>query len=100
MLLSKKIVIAAACLAVAGFAGFRVTAWAGAGPASECRLRFTPDARQNCYERFFTDRLTSSGVAGAVAALDTLTRRDRNVSRRAHEYAHGIGIESYSRYPD
>src|SRR5687768_13330873 len=100
MLLSKKIVIGAACLAVAGFGGFRVTAWASGGPGSECRLRLTPSARANCYERFFTDRLTRYGVENAVATLDTVTRRDRNVSRRAHEIAHGIGIASYARYPD
>ena len=32
MLLSTKIVIGAACLTVAGFGSFRVTAWAGRGP--------------------------------------------------------------------
>jgi hypothetical protein len=99
MLLPKKLAIAAACLAVAGFAGFRVTAWA-AGPGHECRLKFIPDARARCYQRFFNSRLIANGVADAAGVLDTLSRRDRDVARRAHEYAHGIGIEAYSRYPD
>src|SRR5687767_13959698 len=100
MLLSNKIVIGAACLAVAGFGGFRVSAWASGGPGSECRLRLTSSARADCYERFFVDRLARYGVENAVATLDTVGRRDRNVSRRAHEIAHGIGIASYARYPD
>ena len=98
MPLSKKIAIGAVCLLVAGFAGFRVTAWAG-GPAAECKFRLGTQ-RAACYQRFFTSRLISDGVAGAVAILDTLSGRDRGVSRRAHEYAHGIGIEAYTRYPD
>src|SRR5688572_14260876 len=100
MLRSKKIVIGAACLVVAGFAGFGVTAWAAGGLASECRFRLRAAARTDCYERFFNARLATYGVGNAVATLDTLTRRDRDVSRRAHEYVHGIGIEASSRYPD
>ncbi|MGH7521254.1 MAG: hypothetical protein ACREMI_08230 [Gemmatimonadales bacterium] len=100
MPLSKKIAFAAACLAVVGFAGFRVTGWATGGLGGECRRRFTPDGRAECYERLFTDRLAAYGVANAVATLDTIARNDRTVSRRAHEYAHGIGIEAYGRYPD
>lgn len=95
MPVSKKIAIGAACLMVAGFVGFRVAG----GPAGECKLRLG-DARSACYQRFFTSRLVGDGVAGAVAILDTLSQHDRDVSRRAHEYAHGIGIEAYTRYPD
>jgi len=97
---AKQIAIGVACVAVAGFAGFRVTAWARGGPASECRRKFSPDARGACYQRFFANRLASYGVANAVATLDTLIASDRDVSRRAHDYAHGIGIEAYGRYPD
>src|SRR6185436_3872923 len=95
MPLSKKIAIGAASLMIVGFAGFRVSG----GPAGGCRLRLG-NARAACYQRFFTSRLVSDGVAGAVAILDTLSRDDRDVSRRAHEYAHGIGIAAYTRYPD
>ncbi|HXE82485.1 MAG TPA: hypothetical protein VN513_04015 [Gemmatimonadales bacterium] len=95
MPLSKKIAIGAACLMIVGVAGFRVSG----GPARGCRLRLG-NARAACYQRFFTSRLVSNGVAGAVAILDTLSQHDRDVSRRAHEYAHGIGIEAYMRYPD
>jgi hypothetical protein len=97
---SKKIVIGAACLVVAGVAGFGVTAFAAGGLASECRFRIRSTNRAACYQRFFTSRLATYGVANAVATLDTLSGRDRDVSRRAHEYAHGIGIEAYTRYPD
>jgi hypothetical protein len=97
---AKQISIAVICLMVLVFAGFRVTAWAKGGLGSECRRRFTPDARGACYERLFTDRLTRYGVADAVATLDELSSSDRGVARRAHEYAHGIGIEAYRRYPD
>lgn len=96
----KNIAIVAACVAVAGFAGFRVTAWAKGGLASDCRRKFSPVTRGACYERFFANRLDTYGVANAVATLDTLIASDRDVSRRAHEYAHGIGIAAYSRYPD
>ena len=95
MPLSRKIAIGAASLMIVGFAGFRVSG----GPAGRCKLRLG-NARAACYQRFFTSRLVSDGVAGAVAILDTLSRDDRDVSRRAHEYAHGIGIEAYTRYPD
>ena len=95
MPLSKKIAISAACLVALGFAGFRMAG----GPAGECRFRLG-NARSACFQRFLTSRLISDGVAGAVAILDTLSRQDRDVSRRAHEYAHGIGIEAYTRYPD
>ena len=97
---AKHVAIALACVAVAGFAGFRVTAWATGGLASECRRKLTADGRSACYERFFADRLATYGVANAVAALDTLAASDGGVSRRAHEYAHGIGIEAYGRFPD
>src|SRR5512145_1718975 len=100
MVHSKKIVIGAACLVVAGVAGFGVTAWAAGGLASECRFRLRSTARVDCYERFFNARLATYGVANAVATLDTLARRDRDVSLRVHEYAHGIGIVAYTRYPD
>src|SRR6267378_7717732 len=96
---AKQIAIVVACVA-AGFAGFRVTAWARGGLASECRRKFSPNARGACYQRFFANRLASYGVANAVATLDTLIASDRDVSRRAHDYAHGIGIEAYGRYPD
>src|SRR6185436_15198356 len=95
MPLSRKIAIGAASLMIVGFAGFRVSG----GPAGRCKLRLG-NARAACYQRFFTSRLVNDGVAGAVAILDTLSRDDRDVSRRAHEYAHGIGIAAYTRYPD
>ena len=99
---AKKISIVAACLAVTAFAGFRVTGWAwgGRGLARDCRRTLSPHARGACYERFFTNRLDVYGVANAVATLDTLIASDHDVSRRAHEYAHGIGIAAYARYPD
>jgi hypothetical protein len=97
---SKQIAIAVVGITVAVFAGFRVTAWAKNGLGGECRRHFSADARAACYQRFFDARLDQYGVANAVATLDTLTRTDRDISRRAHEYAHGIGIEAYGRYPD
>lgn len=97
---AKQVSIVAVGLIVVAFAGFRVTAWAKGGLGSECRRRFTPNGRGECYERFFTDRLARFGVANAVATLDMLASSDRDVARRSHEYAHGIGIQAFSRYPD
>jgi hypothetical protein len=100
MLSAKQMAIILTGLTAAGFAGFSVTGWAKGGMASECRRRFSSDARGACYERFFADRLAVYGVANAVATLDTLAAEDRDVARRAHEYAHGIGIAGYGRFAD
>lgn len=97
MLSAKHIAIVVAGVTVAGLA---VSMRSSGGLASECRRTPVPDARAACFERFFGGRLAAYGVANAVATLDTLSAKDPDVSLRAHEYAHGIGIEAYARFPD
>ena len=53
-----------------------------------------------CYARVLVGYLDRYGVARAVAALDSLAVADSEVARHAHEYAHGIGILAYRRFPE
>jgi hypothetical protein len=97
----KAVVVAAAALAVAGLAAAKYVRPAGsAGSAGkECR-QFSGDDRRACYTRLLSERLTKQGLASAVATLDQLTAADPEMAERAHEFAHGIGIEAYGRTKD
>ena len=64
-----------------------------------CRRR-AGDERRACYIRVLVGYLNKYGVAQAVATLDSLAAADPEVAQHAHEYAHGIGIMAYSRWPD
>lgn len=64
------------------------------GGAAECVTQSRP-ARRPCYRKTLTAEVARTGVAGAIAALQTLAKVDIDVNRDGHEYAHGIGIEGY-----
>ena len=97
----KTILIAVGGLAVAGFAvtQYARPARSAAGPGAACQ-RLADAERRTCYSRLLSERLAAQGVADAVATLDALAAADQEVAERAHEYAHGIGIEAYGRSPD
>lgn len=66
------------------------------GGASEC-IALSRSARADCYRGALTTEVARTGVAGAIAALQTLAGVDPDVNRDGHVYAHGIGIEGYLR---
>lgn len=90
---SKGTFIALGGLAVAAAVFF------GAAPAGPCRSGSGAE-RQACYGGLLSEQLKTQGIAGAVATLDALSARDSYVAEHSHEFAHGIGIEGYQRYPD
>lgn len=47
-------------------------------------------------ERYLLGVLEQSGVASAMAALDSLAAADVDIRRDGHAYAHAIGISAYS----
>jgi len=96
---AKQIAIGVACVAVAGFAGFRVTAWARGGPASECRRKFSPDARGACYQRFLREPAGQLRRGECRADADTLIAFDRDVSAGGSRLRARHRIEAYGRYP-
>jgi hypothetical protein len=69
------------------------------GASGPCRSVSTT-ARRECYGEIFSERLKTEGIAAAVAELDALGSRDSWVAEHSHEFAHGIGIEGFQRYPD
>ena len=99
LLLVRNLIVVVAGLGVAGFAVTRMIARPASGPGAACR-RLGAAERTACYSRLLSERLGAQGVADAVATLDALAAADADVAEHAHEYAHGIGIEAYSRSPD
>lgn len=49
----------------------------------------------SCYETALLNVLETQGVAGAMAALDSLASSDPALQRQGHEYAHAIGLSAY-----
>ncbi len=64
------------------------------GPAGPC-TRLSRPLRGDCYRAAFTEIVRDKGVAGAIAALQSVALLDRDANRDGHVYAHGIGIEGY-----
>src|SRR6266480_2277257 len=84
-------------VAVGGFAVTKMIARPSAGGSTGAGCReLSGDTRRSCYSQLLTDRLEKHGVADAVATLDALAAADPEMAERAHEYAHGIGIEAFS----
>lgn len=90
--------VAALIVAAGGFAVTKMITQPGPG-VGECRDT-AGDERRACYTRVLSERLNRRGVAAAVATLDTLAAADAEVAQRAHEYAHGVGIEAYGTSSD
>jgi len=88
---------AALVVAVGGFAVTKMMARpsTSGSTGADCR-ELSGDTRRSCYSQLLTDRLEKHGVADAVATLDALTAADPEIAERAHEYAHGLGIEAFS----
>lgn len=55
--------------------------------------------KRDCYQSMLTERLHDQGVGAAMATLEELYERDRDVERDAHVYAHHIGIQAYQLSP-
>jgi hypothetical protein len=96
---TQKVLLAIGVLAVTGIAANRFVRPAPVGSGEACR-RFVGEARRTCYSQLLSERLTTYGVADAVATLDALAAADADVAEHAHEYAHGIGIEAYGKSPE
>jgi hypothetical protein len=94
----RTVVVAVVALVAVGFAVSRMVARPGSG-VGECS-NAVGDARRACYTQLLSQRLNKRGLPDAVATLDALAAADREVADRAHEYAHGIGIEAYGKSPD
>lgn len=90
--------VTALVVAAGGFAVTKILARPGPG-GGECRDR-SGEERQACYSQLLSERLNKRGLADAVTTLDQLTGAHPDVADHAHEYAHGIGIEAYSKSPD
>lgn len=88
-----------ALVLVAGGFAVKMIAKPSGGLGSECEKR-AGDDRQTCYGQLLSERLTTHGLADAVATLDHLATTYPDVAEHAHEYAHGIGIESYGKSQD
>src|ERR1041385_224834 len=95
---TPKVLIALVILAVTGVAANRL-ARPGSGLGEQCR-RAVGDAQRHCYSQLLSERLADYGVADAMKTLEQLAVADPYMTEHAHEYAHGIGIESFTRYPD
>ncbi|OLC99746.1 MAG: hypothetical protein AUI89_08090 [Gemmatimonadetes bacterium 13_1_40CM_3_65_8] len=94
-----KAMIVVAALVVVGVAANQFSRAQARAVGSTCR--YGPSDRQRiCYSQLLSDHLTHQGVADAVATLDAIAAADPDVAERAHEYAHGLGIEAYSTSPD
>lgn len=91
--------IAIGALTALAIVGFRYSATGAEGVSANCRY-LVADGQTACYRQLLGDLLAARGLASAVAALDALVATDPEVFRRAHEFAHGLGIEAYSRHPD
>jgi hypothetical protein len=53
------------------------------------------NARRVCVERALDQVLDRSGIAKAMAVLDTIAARNDELRREAHGMAHGLGIAAY-----
>ncbi|MBV9109826.1 MAG: hypothetical protein JO306_10505 [Gemmatimonadetes bacterium] len=53
------------------------------------------NARRVCVERSLDQVLDRSGIAKAMAVLDTIAARNDDLRREAHGMAHGLGIAAY-----
>src|ERR1051325_7045952 len=95
---TPKVLIALVILAVTGVAANRL-ARPGSGLGEHCRPA-VGDAQRHCYSQLLSERLADYGVADAMKTLEQLAVADPYMTEHAHEYAHGIGIESFTRYPD
>jgi len=95
---SLKAMIVVAALVVLGVAANQFSRSRASGVGSSCRSGLGD--RRVCYTQLLSDHLTRYGVADAVATLDALASTDPDAAEHAHEYAHGIGIEAYSKYPE
>src|ERR1043166_5822512 len=95
---TPKVLIALVILAVTGVAANQL-ARPGSGLGEQCR-RAVGDAQRHCYSQLLSERLAHHGGADAMKTLEQLAVADPYMTEHAHEYAHGIGIESFTRYPD
>ena len=96
---SVKAMIVVAALVVVGVAANQFSRAQARAVGSACRYG-SNDRQRICYSQLLSDHLTHQGVADAVATLDAIAAADPDVAERAHEYAHGLGIEAYSTSPD
>ena len=96
---SVKAMIVVAALVVVGVAANQFSRAQARAVGSTCRYG-SSDRQRICYSQLLSDHLTHHGVADAVATLDAIAAADPDVAERAHEYAHGLGIEAYSTSPD
>ena len=96
---SVKAMIVVAALVVVGVAANQFSRAQARAVGSTCRYG-SSDRQRICYSQLLSDHLTHQGVADAVATLDAIAAADPDVAERAHEYAHGLGIEAYSTSPD
>ena len=96
---SVKAMIVVAALVVVGVAANQFSRAQARAVGSACRYG-SNDRQRICYSQLLSDHLTHHGVADAVATLDAIAAADPDVAERAHEYAHGLGIEAYSTSPD
>lgn len=95
---TPKVLIALAIVAVSGVAANYI-ARPAVGIGDQCR-RAAGDAQRHCYSALLSERLADYGVADAMQTLEQLAVADPYMTEHAHEYAHGIGIEAFTRYPD
>jgi hypothetical protein len=96
---SVKALIVVAALLVVGVAANQFSRSQARAIGSDCRYG-SADRRRSCYSQLLSDHLTRHGVADAVAVLDGIAAADPDVAEHAHEYAHGLGIEAYSKALD
>ncbi len=96
---SVKALIVVAALLVVGVAANQFSRSRARAVGSDCRYG-SAERRRSCYSQLLSDHLTRHGVADAVATLDAIAAADPDVAEHAHEYAHGLGIEAYSKSPD
>ncbi len=96
---SVKALIVVAALLVVGVAANQLSRSRARAVGSDCRYG-SAERRRSCYSQLLSDHLTRHGVGDAVATLDAIAAADADVAEHAHEYAHGLGIEAYSKSPD
>ena len=67
---------------------------------SQCSGHQKQAKKEQCYHKGLAKILRTQGTEQALAALDTLTKRDPDVLRNAHPYTHRLGRAAFSYYQD
>ncbi len=97
--LALAITLAAAVIGLLAYYG---RAGGGSTPAERVARRAVAECgrkpegqRTECYAGALEQRLGEAGAGEALATLQAIATRDRDVDRDGHVYAHGIGIDLY-----